>query len=88
MPPRSPVTAFPAPHGAAMATAVRTFLAERDLAPASRRVYALALQRLIEYLGADTAVSRIRPRMLTRFMTSTYPHLAPASWNRVVATLG
>jgi site-specific recombinase XerD len=88
MPPRSPVTALPAQRGAALATAVRTFLTERDLAPASRRVYALALQRLVEHLGADTAVPRISPRTLIRFMTTTYPHLAPASWNRVVATLG
>jgi hypothetical protein len=29
----------------------------------------------------------VSPRLLAKFMTATYPHLAPASYNRVVATL-
>lgn len=64
------------------------FLVERDLAPSTHRVYALALGRLVEVLGADTPLFRITPRSLARFMASSYAHLAPASWNRVVATLG
>jgi site-specific recombinase XerD len=51
-------------------------------------VYALALARLQEQLGADTPVGQITARRLAQFMGSSYQHLAPASWNRVVATLG
>jgi integrase len=51
-------------------------------------VYALALARLQDQLGPDTPVSQITARQLTQFMGSSYQHLAPASWNRVTATLG
>jgi hypothetical protein len=67
--------------------AVASFLAERDLAPSSHRVYVLALDRLLDRLGADTPLAQVSPRALADFMTATYPHLAPASYNRVVATL-
>jgi integrase len=63
-------------------------LTERDLAPSSRRVYALALGRLGEQLAPNTPLSEVTPRTLAAFMAASYPHLAPASWNRVVATLG
>jgi site-specific recombinase XerD len=71
-----------------LAPAVAAFLAERDLAPATHRVYALTLHRLVAVLGADTPLENIMPERLTRFVASTYSHLAPASYNRVVATLG
>jgi site-specific recombinase XerD len=75
-------------EGESLAVATAAFLSERDLAPATHRVYALALARLTDHLGADTPVAEISPRMLAEFMTARYQHLAPASWNRVVATLG
>ncbi|MEP6463036.1 MAG: hypothetical protein ABJC62_06360, partial [Frankiaceae bacterium] len=53
----------------------------------SHRVYVLALHRLLDRLGTDTPLAEVSPRMLAEFMTATYPHLAPASYNRVVATL-
>ena len=74
--------------GEALGTAVAAFMAERDLAASSARVYQLALDRLVSYLGAETPVSVLDARALARFMASAYPHLAPASWNRVAATLG
>ena len=64
------------------------FLTERDLAPSSHRVYVFALARLTDHLGPDTPVEQVSPRMLAEFMADRYPHLAPATWNRVVATLG
>jgi hypothetical protein len=67
---------------------VAAFLIERDLAPSSHRVYALTLNRLVEQLGPDLPVARITTRMLARFLARTFAHLAPASHNRVVATLG
>jgi len=51
-------------------------------------VYALALARLQDQFGADTPVGQITVRRLAQFMGSNYQHLAPASWNRVTATLG
>jgi integrase len=77
----------PTAGGAPLGPAVASFLAERDLAPSSHRVYVLALDRLLDRLGADTPLAQVSPRALADFMTATYPHLAPASYNRVVATL-
>jgi integrase/recombinase XerC/integrase/recombinase XerD len=68
--------------------AVTAFLAETDLAPATHHVYALTLHRLVAALGATQPLEAITVRDLTRFLTSSYGHLAPASYNRVVATLG
>ncbi|MGH9022009.1 MAG: tyrosine-type recombinase/integrase [Acidimicrobiia bacterium] len=84
---RATVTAL-RPPGEPLGAATAAFLAERDLAPSSRRVYALALGRLVSHFGADTPLTRVTPRALARFMGSQYGHLAPASWNRVAATLG
>jgi integrase len=74
--------------GDPLGQAVAGFLSERDLAPSSHRVYALALGRLTEHLGPATPLHKITHRALTRFMATCYSHLAPASWNRVAATLG
>lgn len=76
------------PEGEALGAAVACFLAERDLAPSSHRVYALALDRLVAHLGPDKPLAQVSPRVLARFMATRYSHLAPASWNRVAATLG
>ena len=85
---RSVATASrPTAGGQPLGPAVASFLAERDLAPSSHRVYVLALHRLLDRLGTDTPLAEVSPRMLAEFMTATYPHLAPASYNRVVATL-
>src|SRR5664279_5476025 len=77
----------PTAGGEPLGPAVASFLAERDLAPSSHRVYVLALHRLLDRVGTDTPLAQVSPRMLAEFMTATYPHLAPASYNRVVATL-
>src|SRR5450759_4826986 len=45
------------PGGVPLGPAVASFLAERDLAPSSHRVYVLALGRLLDRLGADTPLS-------------------------------
>ena len=84
---RSKLTALPREEEP-LGRAVAAFLAERDLAPSTHRVYKLALDRLIAHLGPDTPLVHVGPRVLAGFMEATYAHLAPASWNRVVATLG
>jgi integrase len=75
----------PAVAGERLDTAIDAL---RDLAPSSHRVYALALARLQDQLGPDTPVGQITARRLAKFMSASYQHLAPASCNRVVATLG
>jgi hypothetical protein len=74
--------------GEPLAAAVAAFLTDRDLAPSSHRVYVFTLARLTDHLGPETPVEQVSPRMLAEFMAARYPHLAAASWNRVVATLG
>ena len=81
-------TANPDAQQLGLAPAVAGFLTDRDLAPSSHRVYALTLDRIIGQLGPDIPVAQITTAMLARFLTTTYAHLAPASYNRVVATLG
>ena len=71
-----------------LSAAVAGFLTDRDLAPSSHRVYALTLDRLVGQLGPDLPVAAITTPILARFLATTYAHLAPASHNRVVATLG
>jgi integrase len=68
--------------------AVAAYFAERDLAPTSRRVYRLTLNRLVSHFGWGIPAAEITPRALAQFVASDYSHLAPASWNRTVATLG
>src|SRR5664280_1093718 len=74
--------------GEPLDAAVAAFLTDRDLAPSSHRVYVFTLARLPDHLGPETPVEQVSPRMLAEFMAARYPHLAAASWNRVVATLG
>jgi hypothetical protein len=66
----------PTAGGERLGPAVASFLAERDLAPSSHRVYVLALDRLLDRLGADTPLAPGEPRTPAEFMTATYPHLA------------
>ena len=51
-------TGWPTAGGEPLGPAVASFLAERDLAPSSRRGYVLALRRLRDRLGADTPSPR------------------------------
>jgi len=66
--------------------ATETFL-RRDLAPGSRRVYRLTLDRLGDGLGPTTAVGTLRPHQVAAGLHAAYPDTAPASWNRHVATV-
>lgn len=71
-----------------LADAVDAYLDERDLTPGSLRVYGFTLGRLVEAVGEQTPLERVTAATLRRFLAAHYDHLAPASWNRVVATLG
>jgi len=59
----------------------------RDLAPGSRRIYQLTLDRLGSAVGADRRLADLTPRRLAQALHDAYPDAAPASWNRQVATL-
>jgi len=67
--------------------AVDAFLAQPDLAPSSRRSYAQTFGRLRGALGADRSLERLGARELERAAREAWGHLAPATWNRHVATL-
>jgi len=59
----------------------------RDLAPGSRRIYRLTLDRLGSAVGADRRLADLTPRRLAQALHDAYPDAAPASWNRHVATV-
>jgi len=77
----------PTVGGEPLGPAVASFLAERDLAPSSHRVYVLALDRLLDRLGADTPLAPGEPTDTGRVHDRDLPQPGPASYNRVVATL-
>lgn len=59
----------------------------RDLAPGSRRIYALTLDRVGALLGTEIPLSDLAGHDLAEALHVGYPDAAPASWNRHVATL-
>jgi integrase/recombinase XerC/integrase/recombinase XerD len=67
--------------------AAAAFLAERDLARTTRRVYALTLGRLEEALGSGFPLGDLDAGAAKGFLTSTYLGVSPATWNRNLATL-
>ena len=77
-----------APEGrpVTLGAAAEAFLAGRDLAPGSRRVYGLTLARLRAELGDDLPLDRLTPARLRRALAAAYPEASAATWNRVVAT--
>ena len=68
------------------AAAVEAFLTTRDLAPGSRRVYALTLTRVGGHIG-DPSLGTLTPEGLAAALSQAYPDCSAASWNRHVATL-
>jgi hypothetical protein len=80
--------AYCEPDAQRLSPAVAGFVTDRDLAPSSHRMYTLTMDRLVGQLGPDMPVAEITTTMLARFLATTYAHLAPASYKRVVATLG
>jgi site-specific recombinase XerD len=67
--------------------AIEAFLAERDLAPGSRRKYRATLELLADALADESFVSEITGRRLVRFLSAFWADAAPATWNRQRATL-
>jgi integrase/recombinase XerC/integrase/recombinase XerD len=69
-------------------SASRQFLAERDLAPTTRRVYGLTLDALADALGPDTALSEVTSEQLADHLSTRYATSTPATFNRQIATFG
>jgi integrase/recombinase XerC/integrase/recombinase XerD len=76
------------PDGVTIAAATRRFLAEKDLSPATRRVYGLTLDALAHDLGPSVSLDAVTPDALAEHLTARYETAAPTTYNRVVATLG
>ena len=70
-----------------LGAAVDAFLAQPDLAPSSRRSYAQTFARLRDAVGAERPLERVGARELERAAQEAWGALAPATWNRHVATL-
>jgi site-specific recombinase XerD len=75
------------PETMTMQGAAYRFLAERDLAPTSRRVYAATLDAAAETVGADLPITLVTGEMLRRHLEQRYATTTPATFNRQVATL-
>jgi len=67
------------------AQASESFL-RRDLAPGTRRIYALTLEAVGRRLGS-TLMAELTRADLERAVVMAYPSASPATWNRVLATL-
>jgi len=67
------------------AQASESFLG-RDLAPGTRRVYALTLDAVGRHLN-NPMLTEITSATLGRAVAIAYPTASPATWNRVVATV-
>ena len=70
-----------------LSEALDAFLAQPDLAPSSRRSYAQTFARLRDALGGERSLERLSARELERAAREAWGGLAPATWNRHVATL-
>ena len=75
------------PDTVTMQSAAYRFLAERDLAPTSRRVYAGTLDAAAEAVGPDLPITMVTGDALRAHLDGRYGSTTPATYNRQVATL-
>jgi len=86
----SAMTALAAPEFLSASDAVERFLARPDLSPHTIRVYRQVLAPLLEDLGPDAAaglLDALEASALQQAAECRWAELAPASWNRNLATL-
>lgn len=65
---------------------VEEFFADRDLSPTTKRSYTLTLQAVAQHLPTQDW-SDLDADDLRQAVAEAYPAVAPATWNRVVATV-
>jgi len=66
--------------------AVDHFLAARDLSAGSQRVYRLTLDHVDDALPTRN-LADVEPADITEALLAAFPHAAPATWNRHIATV-
>lgn len=84
---RSPNVVTLRPDAVTIEMASYRFLAERDLAPTSQRVYAQTLSKLAEAVGPDTPIMLTTGHMIREHLDQRYATATPATFNRQIATL-
>jgi integrase len=72
---------------ATLQAAVDAFLDHQELARSTWRVYRASLASLVAGLGPATAVGELSGPMLAGWFRGRYAAVAPATWNRELATL-
>lgn len=71
----------------ALAEAIDVYLSTAELAATTRRVYGVVLAKLVADLGGATAMDTLGPEAVAEAVLERYQAAAPATRNRVVATL-
>jgi hypothetical protein len=75
------------PHPSSLAAAADAFLDHADLAATTRRVYRQSLAALVDGLGPARAIADLTGELLDDWFRARYATVAPATWNRELATL-
>ncbi len=83
---RSKVVAL-RPGSTTIEDAAERFLAERDLAPGTKRIYRLSLAALAADLGGDSPLGQVTTDALRHHLAARYHDASPATFNRNLATL-
>lgn len=68
--------------------ALEAFLAAREMATTTRRSYRLTLETIGRQLGEDPPIGDLSAHELRDALAGAFPAVAPATWNRALATLG
>lgn len=68
--------------------ALEAFLAAREMASSTKRSYRLTLEAIGRQLDHDPPIGDLSAHELRDALASAFPDVAPATWNRVGATLG
>jgi site-specific recombinase XerD len=79
----SPITR----HPRGLAAAADAFLDHADVAATTRRVYRMSLAALVDGLGPARAMADVTGELVADWFRSRYATVAPATWNRELATL-
>ena len=70
-----------------LATAAAAFLDRGDLAATTRRIYQASLAGLTQRLGPARTMLELTPDLVEGWFRARYAAVAPATWNRELATL-
>jgi site-specific recombinase XerD len=75
------------PHRGNLAAAVAAFLDHADLAATTRHVYRASLAALVDGLDSSLAMAELTGELVDDWFRARYSTMAPATWNRELATL-